>query len=495
MRSARLWGTAAATALLAAALLAWAVVTPGFRAPDEPNHVSAVIDLALEGEWAEPNTAPLDSGMRASYEWFGFPGVSKMFSDGGPVSAAMLPPDAPSLAELRGGPAPEIDAEQTNQITQHPPLYYAYLALWLHAFSLDEAPVTTMLLVLRLASALLLLPIPALLAWTATRIGLPPTAALIAAVVPAAWVQFTHIGATVNNGALLVLASTVFLAMLVRVVTGDLRMRIAVIAGAALAVALLTKGFALALAPLGPVAYLWRWRADRARIWRPFIVAAAIALTGFSFYVYTLMQYGTLATVSRATEFTYTWDRFAGWTVAFVEEVSKSMWMNLGWLETPLRPSILHYAVSIGALALIVYGSWLLRRSPGLVVILNGAWVLTLIMFAIPSLRTWLWNETIRAAQGRYLQQAVLALAILIAVALARPRWISLAAPGVAAAAVVGGLWWGTRHFWVSEALFDPADAWPAGRIILGIAGILLMAGTAVATGAALRLPYAPLKT
>ncbi len=473
--------------MLAAALLAWAVITPGMRGPDEPNHVAVAVDLFETGAYPPPGTAPFPASVRASYPWFGFPGAAEVFSSAGPVGA--LPDDAPTLRDLRDE-NPTADAAMTNQITQHPPLYYLALAGAIHAFGLADVPVTQAILALRLVTAAMLLPIPALIATTCRRLRLPPAAILAASFIPAAWIQFAHINVLVGNGALLALTCTLALALMVRVVTGDLTVRTGVALGFALAAALWTKGYALALLPLAIFVYLWRWRADRARIWPPMLAGAAVAALGLVWYVGALLVHGSLQpTAGPPKVIVFAWEPLLTWIGVFARDLSGSMWMNLGWLETPIRPAALHIAASLIALALAAYGAWRLRDRPAVIVLLVGAILLTVLIFAVGSARHWLWNGTIRAAQGRYLHGAVLAVAVMIAAGLPRARWIAVAAPSAAALSVLAGAVFGVRHFWEDASLSYVVAAWPAGGIVLVLAVMLLIGGIIVGTVAASRLP------
>ncbi|GAB3603780.1 DUF2142 domain-containing protein [Microbacterium aureliae] len=483
---AQLWGAVAATAMLAAALLSWAVVTPGMRGPDEPNHIATAVELFETGEYPPPGTSPFPVSVRASYPWFGFPGAQEVFPSAGPVGT--LPAEPPSLSELRIAGEATADASVTNQITQHPPLYYILLAGSIHALSLEETAVTGAVMIMRLLSGALLLPIPALVGATCRRLGLPPTAQLVAMFVPAAWIQFSHINALVGNGSLLILASTVSLALMVRVATGDMRVRTALMLGGALACALWTKGYALALLLPALLAYAWRWRADRGRIWLPMLSGALVTCLGLIWYVRALISQGTLQPTAHPDRvIPFAWEPLVPWLGRFAHDLSGSMWMNLGWLETPVQPAALHIAASLGAIAIGAIGVWRLRRRPVVVIILLAAIALTLAIFAVGSARHWLWNGTIRAAQGRYLHGTVLAFAVLIAAGLPRRRWVAIGAPALAALAVVAGVVFGVRHFWQDASILRAAEAWPAGGAALAVAAALLLGSLAAGTVAALR--------
>ncbi|GLI29121.1 hypothetical protein ARHIZOSPH14_33630 [Agromyces rhizosphaerae] len=486
-------GVIAATAVLAGALLAWALATPGYRGPDEPQHVSTALRLATGGGYPDPVSTRIDDGVRGSYEWLGFPSASTIFDNGEPVG----PNEAeslPSTGELRAAGGPYPDEGLLDQMTQHPPGYSAYLATWVQVFGLDDAPVNTLLLVLRLASALLLLPIPWLIAATVRTLGMSPTAQVVGAFLPAAWIQFVHIGGVVNNGTLLALAASVYVWLLVRVLGGDLRVVTALGVGAALAVALLTKGFALALVPLGPFAYVVAARRHGRGAWIGMAVAAVTATVGLAWWIRNLVVFGTLQPTgsSGSPAPAVEADALLEWAPRFLRALSGSMWMNLGWLETPIVPGALHLAASLLVLAGLVLGSWRLRRGVAELVVLHCAWLLPVCVFALGSARSYLVSGSVVAAQGRYLHMAVLALAVLLAAALARPRWFALAAPAVAVVSVVAGLAYGLRHFWDPATPATVASWWPGGAAMLVASAALLLTGLALGLLAGARIVRAP---
>ena len=135
-----------------------------------------------------------------------------------------------------------------NQITQHPPLYYGLEAAVLAAVpGSADWPYDRTVAVLRLVSILLVAPLP-LLAWaTARALEASPLVGVTAALLSVSVPQLQRVGASVNNDAGYVLAFSVAVLLLARVAMGDLRRRTAVVAGVAVGLALLTKGFALVL--------------------------------------------------------------------------------------------------------------------------------------------------------------------------------------------------------------------------------------------------------
>jgi hypothetical protein len=54
---------AAITLLVVAVAGCWAVLTPAFRAPDEPQHVNSVLRLAFGGGWPAPGEALMSPAM------------------------------------------------------------------------------------------------------------------------------------------------------------------------------------------------------------------------------------------------------------------------------------------------------------------------------------------------------------------------------------------------------------------------------------------------
>lgn len=149
---------------------------------------------------------------------------------------------------------------QVNQMPQHPPLYYRAMASALQvaraATGGEPLAADRELALLRLLNVVLVAPLPALAWWGARRFGVTEDVALTAAIFPFALPMVSHIGATLNNDNLLVLAGGVAAALLAGVLRGDRSARTAVLIGLATAVGLLAKAFALVFLPAAAIAYV-----------------------------------------------------------------------------------------------------------------------------------------------------------------------------------------------------------------------------------------------
>jgi hypothetical protein len=457
-----------ATLAFAMSLAAWAVVSPGYRTPDEWTHTSTVLRLAFDGTYPDPGVARLDPVVPATYDLLGLPD---------PYEATPLAPrsamdDDPSLLELRRS-APRTDAP--DQMTQHPPLAYLLLAGVVEAFDLTSRDPATALLALRLCAALLLLPLPVLMFAAARRLGVDSAPAALAAWLPVGWPQLGHVGASVSNGSLLVLLCSVATLGLIRLATGDLSVRTAAWTGAAIAGALLTKGLALALGPAAVVAIVVAVRsAGVMRAFRPAAVLAGFSLVGLAWWVANVVRFGTVqpsgfTPADMAEAFLDRGLSAQRWVMTYLDGVSATSWFNpLEFEITP--PTVMHRGVTLivaGAtlVAAIVASRRQLSLSGLLVAVLPalGASVIT----AYGSYEIWSEYGAVAGARGRYLQIAAVGLGVVTAVLIQRLGRAGSAAPLLAGVVSVGALVVTLEHWWVGDNLLDSsatlATWWPVG--------------------------------
>ena len=116
------------TVLWGALLLGWLQLTPLYRAADEPTHVDLVLRLRDGGSYAAPGTLDVDPRVRASFPLANLSTAERPeLADHVPLpfTSTDVPPRDLSYDEL---PAPQGLAPYRNQMTQHPPLYYALQA-------------------------------------------------------------------------------------------------------------------------------------------------------------------------------------------------------------------------------------------------------------------------------------------------------------------------------------------------------------------------------
>ena len=233
----------AVTALHVGLLLVATLLYPAFTGFDEAQHVDAVLTIRHGDGWPAPQERELSEGVVN----VATPTLQELrtlpFSDDEPPPRA----ERPSVAS-QGVDRQSTDQVLPNQMTQHPPLYYALGAAVLAAVpgSLDW-PFDRTVGVLRLLSVLLMAPLP-LLAWaTASALGASRTTGITGALLAVSVPQLQRVGGSVNNDAGYTLAFAVSVVLLARIAMGDLRRRTVVTTGVVVGLALLTKGFALAL--------------------------------------------------------------------------------------------------------------------------------------------------------------------------------------------------------------------------------------------------------
>ena len=488
-----------ATALFAGLLVVWAMLAPSFRAADEPMHVSTVMRLAQTGTFPPPGRALLNPSVLSASKWVNY------FGSTGSEPTVERPPDLahpPSMRQL-SGPDPERPRTAVDQMTQHPPGYYLLMAGVVDLLQLDDASPSGLVLALRLASSLLLLPLPYLCFRLSRQLRLSHRIAAASAFLPSAWMQFVHVSATVNNGALLALATSVTVVLIVPVVQGDVRLRRALALGAALAVALFTKGFALALLPTLPFAYLVAARrAGVGPALRGLLVAGLATLPGLWWWVLNLVRYGAVQPKGMADRVPTlsTPPPVSQWFQSFSETFVRTLWFGLGWAEGNPPPWLYLSLSAIFFVALIV-GTWRLRRQAAALLLMHMIWLGALAIVVIGSLGEFERSGQVRAAQGRYIQVAVIIFAVLVMAAISRFVRLSHLTPGAVTVLAFGGLGYGLQHFWaptpghgfVLDRVFSMFTWWPAGSIWLAAAGLALALAGALAGTVALRsIPLQP---
>jgi small subunit ribosomal protein S36 len=307
------WAT---TVLFVVVLSAWTVALPIFHAPDEPQHVDLIGALA-----ADPSYPDYDGRVMGIT-------VRRLSSDylnagSGPRSPELGGTDPPALAEVAGLGMPGSNDPRPgalpNQMPQHPPLYYEAMAAALRVErAAAPGPGTPSLArevaLLRLLNVALLASLP-LAAWTLVRrLGGTDRAGVAAGVALLAVPQFAHIGASVNNDNLLVVAGAWLAVVLAQVMTGDqadpaftgggprrrllASVRFGLVVGLVLTVGLLTKAFAFLFIPWVIAAYaLAARRSRRVRDAAAGLAAAGlVAVLGAGwFWAGNLSRHGTVA--------------------------------------------------------------------------------------------------------------------------------------------------------------------------------------------------------
>jgi hypothetical protein len=483
-RGAARW-VAAATLITLGVLTAWTLVTPAFRAPDEPTHFSGVSRLAREHTWPVSRDARMDPAVPIAAKAAGLSEVPWLTNPSLGRPAAGQGPDAPSVRDMRAA-AKELDVAEPS--AAQPPAYYAYLAVFYSGLGLDSVTPNQALLVLRLANLLLLAPVPFLCALAATKLELGSPSVVAASFVPLGWIQFLHIGAALNTGNLVTLVVATVTVLLIWVVKGRMTsIKSALAVGALTSVGLAAKAFAVCLLPMIVLAYFATARHDR-RSWRSLAWALAATLPGLALLLRSMRGADGFAPPGAGGSAGHAiWDYLA----SAAQDLSVSLWANLGWLNTPLTSAV-HVPLTVAAIAVLVVGT---RRLPGGIAvrgILHASWLIPLTMIGYWSFQYYRVNGFVDGMQGRYLSSGVVAVAVATGSALAAwPRVLRLVPPAAVVGAA-GGLLFGLRSFWAGADLRVALSWWPHGGVVLLVAVTLTCLGLVLLATAMLSEPRPP---
>ncbi|ACZ31571.1 hypothetical protein Xcel_2556 [Xylanimonas cellulosilytica DSM 15894] len=528
----------ALTLLVLAVGATWALLTPPLRAPDEPQHLNSVVRLAYGGGWPEPGDAVLAPALLQARDDVALAtDVPGRWHDRDEVPAfadAVVVPGAerarvdattalpPALATTPDG-ADDVDPAGTDpadidQMTQHPPLYYALGAAVLRATGLADARWDHQLLALRLLDVVLLAPLVPLAAWSARRLTGSTAAGAVAGLMPLLSPQVGHILGSVTNDALVTLVGGAVTALCVRVLTGDRGWRTAVVVGAVVGVGLLTKAMPAFLLPVVAGAYLLspggalgagtvrRWAALRDDAGRVATLGAVALAVGGWWWVRNLVVHGTVQPVGlvRVPE------QFEPGSVAHFLRIAGStlaltFFGDFGWLD--LRMPVAFWlsataaALVLAAVALTAPGT---RRAVAVLLALPAVLAVAVVANAWDYYAEHGW---LVGVQGRYLFVSLVAMGVVLAVAVrrlaggveARVAWAVPVLLGVALAATAYGWWvaftgfyrapgWSLAQAWDRWVLLAPVGpAWLAGVPVL--AALIALATGALAVHAAARRP------
>lgn len=438
-----------AIVLLHAALLAcYALLYPPYVAFDEPQHVDMVVAIAEDGEYPAPAERELALGVAQSSDTV-YGGKQLR----GPYTAENAVPrdERRSLTEYGGTEPAPTPPRYPNQMTQHPPAYYGLVAVVAELvpgeqdWAFDRAVV-----LFRLASALLLAPLPLLLWLGARRLLGDGPPAVSAAALPLLVPGMTRTGGSVNNDVLVMIVSAALLVLLARVLTGDLSRRTAAGVGAVCAVALLTKGTAMPVLVAVPLAYAVGWRRTGARLpCQQLAVVGAVASLGGWWWVRNLVTYGALQPSGYGPEAEAAIEATAPpppWTVdrwwPHFERLEGRFWSALGMIDIPSAlPEWTVRALTVAAVVAIVFalvaGSDLAGGRWTALVLLTP-FVLLFVALVETTLSAYLDNGLPAGIQGRYLYGGAVILAPVVAAgaATALGRLRRFQAIGVVAAGV-----------------------------------------------------------
>jgi 4-amino-4-deoxy-L-arabinose transferase-like glycosyltransferase len=310
----------------------------------------------------------------------------------------------------------------------------------------------------------LVAPLPLITWLTAQRLGLPRPLGIAAAVFPLAIPQLSHIGSVVNNDSLMLLLFWLVTPLVIALARGDLRPRVALLAGVVTGLALFTKGFALVM-PLWVVAALAvaLGRAGRERLRAVGVAAgvyaaATLALGGW-WWLRNLVAYGNpmptrYYEVIRPTPDV---DRDYGHFLDIWARLSTRLfWGTFGWVDVSIPEAVWHTATAVCVVALLLacirpdrlagipIGDRLLLLAP--LLLLMG------IQLAL-SLRAYVNRGLLAGMQGRYWFGALVGIGILIALGVGGlrrswARWLPAGTLAAAAAMQAVGITTMLDHYW-----------------------------------------------
>lgn len=439
--------------------LGWSVTVPIFRAPDEIQHVDLARHVATGEGYPDPSTRSLSrqivvAGRAAQFsqQAAARPDRNVRFrvEDATPRRArlsfaAMAEPGAPS--------------QVPNQMTQHPPLYYAVaggvLALLPETTSYD-----VQVWLLRALGALAVAPLP-WLAWATVRwLVDDQRAALAAAAVPLTIPMLAHIAGSVGNDGPLAVLGGVFTVGVARLVAGDARVRTGVLLGLAAGLGLLIKAFALAWLAALPVAAVvavrrGRLRASRAAACAGYAGALAVVVGGW-WYGRNVVRFGELQPTLGPFPEVADGPGVGEWLVLVLSRLPLRFWGQFGWVEVAL-PWTVVWLVTAG-LVVATVAAVAARRPPALrfrwpAVALLVPLMATLAGVVAGAARLYLLTDAPVGLHGRYLYGGVVGLAAVVGVGAAalagwRARWLPAGMLGLAVALNLMGQWLALRHWW-----------------------------------------------
>ncbi|WP_322778613.1 DUF2142 domain-containing protein [Frankia sp. Cas4] len=496
------------TGLFSLLLACWSVLVPQYHAPDEPNHVDAIMRLVQGDGWPRPGNAFVTA------DGVGAIAVSPFGSPADPYDLTVDPVPERDAVARSARPAwdrlanPGQPPGSIQQLVQHPPLYYWVNATILAAFpgGGDTLRWDVTIGLLRMISVAMVAPLP-LLAYAATRRLHPsPLAATVAALTPFAVPQLVHIGSSVNNDNLLVLLGALVTVAVAHILTGDTSARTAGWTGLLTGLALLTKSFAVVLVAMVGAAYVISWLRG-ARPSRSSIALCSFMIIGAGgwWWLVNIIRWGAFQ--PRTPGFPP--GRYVGsdWTV-YWSWMSQGLlgrwWGSIGWYEVDLPlPLVLAASGVVAGLAACAVIRTAGRRNRTNLVFMLWPTSALLVVVAVGAAMHVADTGHITGVSGRYLFTGFTGIAVLVGTGTAtlRPRfarWMPLAlltaAVGMQAESIseVVTYFWrppagGVTEAWHAMTAWSP---WPTVVVeVVFVSTVVLTVVTAVAVTRAWREP------
>ena len=426
-----------ASVLLFVASLLWAVFVPDFRAPDELQHVNSVVRVAEGGGWPAPGHVRIEdetlgalalSGAIAGGPRTILPGAADVppgatrFADLTPVRAS----DRASFRDLDHGPR---QGGPIDQMTQHPPGWYAVAAVVYDLSGASNWRYDRAIFLLRALTALVVaVTVPACCYVAARQLSGSQTVGRTAAFVPLLIPQLQFVsGAVTNDGATIAATSAIWAVLFTLTSSGPTRRRLlalAVVVGAAC----WTKGTALTLLPGIPVAIAIAYRRARGgtlRNWGAPALAAGVGVLGLAFvlggwwWALNVVRYGRLQPAAYLVPPGSSPTLGVGQFLAvFADRMRWSFFGDLGVLHAP---SLNALTITLTVVFAVLCALGLVARAriaDRLLIVLAGCAV-TGVLFT-SAYRAHLESHNLAGLQGRYLFVLVVPIAACFAAGLAR---------------------------------------------------------------------------
>ncbi|HEY5456248.1 MAG TPA: DUF2142 domain-containing protein [Acidothermaceae bacterium] len=493
-----------ATVMFYGIMMIWACVTPDFRAPDEPQQVSTTLRLAYVHSYPAPGDARIYLPVKASYADVGFGGI------GLNTIIGLTPLHRPTSKQLSSETMSQlgvsfVDAPPSpydyDQMTQHPPGYFAIMAVAARAFDVINKTPHTALLILRLCSALLLAPLPFLTFRIGKLLGATPAVAAAASFLPAGLPQLTHLGGSVNNDALTITLGAAVTWLALEFVTRRAVRGWAIGLGVTMTALLWTKGTALPMLVVVAAAFLLR--AKRFGVRRTIgdaLVATLCILPGLAWWVANVVRFGTLQPDGYPKSYLNLLPHghiaVAHWLHGFFPGLTRSFFADFGWLEAP-PPTLVTVLLTLAVLVLIVVGIVRCGERWATALLAQLSWIMALIAIMDTSYSASNRIGAIQGVQGRYLFVGVAAIAAILGVAVGPGRpalgWIYALLPVLALITAALGLAAGVAHFYVGNGFAGEVgtlSAWSPLRLrVLVPVGVLCAAAALAGAWIAVRTP------